>query len=71
MSFTEVVIVATDVHFPTNILDEDDPNHDGHKLVYRELVNGDSFVLKSIKHQPVKFGLLAIRLFYAVKIIGP
>ena len=35
-----VVTVATDVHFPTNILVEDDPNHDGHKLIYYELVNG-------------------------------
>jgi alkaline phosphatase D len=35
-----VVIVATDVHFPTNILVEDDPNHDGHKLIYYELVSG-------------------------------
>ena len=35
-----VVVVATDVHFPTNILVEDDPNHDGHKLIYHELVSG-------------------------------
>jgi alkaline phosphatase D len=35
-----VVIVTTDVHFPTNVLVEDDPNHDGHKLIYRELVSG-------------------------------
>lgn len=35
-----VVIVATDVHFPINILVEDDPNHDGHKLIYYELVSG-------------------------------
>ncbi|MGB6629006.1 MAG: alkaline phosphatase D family protein [Nitrososphaeraceae archaeon] len=35
-----VVVVATDVHFPTNILVEDDPNHDGHKLIYYELVSG-------------------------------
>lgn len=35
-----IVIVATDVHFPTNILVEDDPNHDGHKLIYHELVSG-------------------------------
>jgi alkaline phosphatase D len=35
-----VVIVATDVHFPTNILVEDDPNHDGHKLIYHELISG-------------------------------
>ena len=35
-----VVVVATDVHFPTNILVEDDPNHDGHKLTYYELVSG-------------------------------
>ena len=35
-----VVVVATDVHFPTNIVVQDDPNHDGHKLVYHELVTG-------------------------------
>ena len=35
-----VVVLATDVHFPTNIVVEDDPNHDGHKLVYYELVTG-------------------------------
>jgi alkaline phosphatase D len=35
-----VVVVATDVHFPTNILVEDDPNHDGDKLIYHELVSG-------------------------------
>ena len=35
-----IVVVATDVHFPTNILVEEDPNHDGHKLVYHELVTG-------------------------------
>jgi len=35
-----VVVVATDVHFPINILVEDDPNHDGHKLIYHELVSG-------------------------------
>ncbi len=35
-----VVVVATDVHFPTNILVKDDPNHDGHKLTYYELVSG-------------------------------
>jgi len=35
-----VVIVATDVHFPTNILVEDDPNHDGHKLIFHELISG-------------------------------
>jgi alkaline phosphatase D len=35
-----VVFVATDVHFPTNILVEDDPNHDGDKLIYHELVSG-------------------------------
>jgi alkaline phosphatase D len=35
-----IVIVATDVHFPTNILVEDDPNHDGHKLTYHELISG-------------------------------
>ena len=35
-----VVTVATDIHFPTNILVEDDPNHDGHKLIYYELVSG-------------------------------
>ena len=35
-----VVVVTTDVHFPTNILVEDDPNHDGHKLIYYELVSG-------------------------------
>jgi alkaline phosphatase D len=35
-----LVVVTTDVHFPTNILVEDDPNHDGHKLIYYELVNG-------------------------------
>jgi alkaline phosphatase D len=35
-----VVVVTTDVHFPTNILVEDDPNHDGDKLVYHELVSG-------------------------------
>jgi alkaline phosphatase D len=35
-----VVVVATDVHFPTNILVEEDPNHDGHKLIYHELVSG-------------------------------
>jgi alkaline phosphatase D len=35
-----VVVVATDVHFPTNILVEDDSNHDGHKLIYYELVSG-------------------------------
>jgi hypothetical protein len=32
--------VATDVHFPINILVEDDPNRDGHNLVYYELVSG-------------------------------
>jgi alkaline phosphatase D len=35
-----LVVVATDVHFPINILVEDDPNHDGHKLIYHELVSG-------------------------------
>ena len=35
-----VVFVATDVHFPTNILVEDDPNHDRDKLIYHELVSG-------------------------------
>jgi alkaline phosphatase D len=35
-----VVVVTTDVHFPTNILVEDDPNHDGDKLIYHELVSG-------------------------------
>jgi alkaline phosphatase D len=35
-----VVVVATDVHFPANILVEDDPNYDGHKLIYHELVTG-------------------------------
>jgi phosphodiesterase/alkaline phosphatase D-like protein len=35
-----VVVVATDVHFPTNILVEDDPNHDRCKLIYPELVTG-------------------------------
>src|SRR6478752_355616 len=35
-----VVVVATDVHFPTNILVEGDPNHDGHKLIYHELISG-------------------------------
>ena len=35
-----LVVVATDVHFPINILVEDDPNRDGHKLVYHELVSG-------------------------------
>jgi alkaline phosphatase D len=35
-----VVVVATDVHFPTNVLVEDDPNHDGRKLIYHELVTG-------------------------------
>jgi alkaline phosphatase D len=35
-----VVFVATDVHFPTNVLVEDDPNHDGDKLIYHELVSG-------------------------------
>jgi alkaline phosphatase D len=35
-----VIVVATDVHFPTNILVEDDPNHDGHKLIYHELISG-------------------------------
>jgi alkaline phosphatase D len=35
-----VVVVTTDVHFPTNILVEDDPNHDGEKLIYYELVSG-------------------------------
>jgi alkaline phosphatase D len=35
-----VVVVTTDVHFPTNILVEDDPNHDGDKLIYYELVSG-------------------------------
>ena len=28
------------MHFPTNILVEEDPNHDGHKLIYYELVSG-------------------------------
>ena len=35
-----LVVVATDVHFPINILVEDDPNRDGHNLVYYELVSG-------------------------------
>ena len=35
-----LVVVTTDVHFPTNILVEHDPNHDGHKLIYYELVSG-------------------------------
>ena len=35
-----VVVITTDVHFPTNILIEDDPNHDGDKLIYHELVSG-------------------------------
>jgi hypothetical protein len=35
-----IVIVATDVHFPTNILVEDDPNHDAQKLTYHELISG-------------------------------
>jgi len=35
-----VVVVTTDVHFPINILVEDDPNHDGDKLIYHELVSG-------------------------------
>ncbi len=35
-----LVVVATDVHFPINILVEDDPNRDGHKLIYHELVSG-------------------------------
>jgi alkaline phosphatase D len=35
-----VVVVATDVHFPANIMVEDDPNYDGHKLIYHELVTG-------------------------------
>jgi alkaline phosphatase D len=35
-----VVVVTTDVHFPTNILVEDDPNHDGDKQIYHELVSG-------------------------------
>jgi alkaline phosphatase D len=35
-----VVFVATDVHFPTNIKVVQDPNQDGHKLIYYELVSG-------------------------------
>jgi alkaline phosphatase D len=35
-----LVVVTTDVHFPINILVEDDPNHDGDKLIYHELVSG-------------------------------
>jgi alkaline phosphatase D len=35
-----IVFVTTDVHFPANILYEVDPNFDGDKLVFHELISG-------------------------------
>jgi alkaline phosphatase D len=46
-----VAVVTTDVHFPTNILVEDDPNHDGDKLIYYELVSGPISAI-SLKASP-------------------
>jgi alkaline phosphatase D len=35
-----IVFITTDVHFPTNIVVEEDPNHDGHNLIFHEIVSG-------------------------------
>jgi phosphodiesterase/alkaline phosphatase D-like protein len=35
-----VIFVTTDVHFPANIMINEDPNHDGRKLIVYELVSG-------------------------------
>jgi len=35
-----VIFVTTDVHFPANIMINEDPNHDGRKLTVYELVSG-------------------------------
>jgi phosphodiesterase/alkaline phosphatase D-like protein len=35
-----VIFVTTEVHFPANIMINEDPNHDGRKLTEYELVSG-------------------------------
>jgi phosphodiesterase/alkaline phosphatase D-like protein len=35
-----VLFITTDVHFPANIIINEDPNHDGQKLTLYELVSG-------------------------------
>ena len=35
-----IVFVTTDVHFPTNVVVHEDPNHDKHNLIFHEMVSG-------------------------------
>ena len=35
-----VLFITTDVHFPANIIINEDPNRDGQKLTLYELVSG-------------------------------
>jgi alkaline phosphatase D len=35
-----VVFVTTDVHFPANILVDEDPNNDGDRMIFHEIVSG-------------------------------
>jgi alkaline phosphatase D len=64
-----VVIVATDVHFPTNIVVEHDPNHDGHKLIYYELVSGP-FSAIPLKANPVDQTINATSIYQENKIFN-
>jgi alkaline phosphatase D len=64
-----VVIVATDVHFPTNIVVEHDPNHDGHKLIYYELVSGPLSAIP-LKANPVDQTINATSIYQENKIFN-
>ena len=35
-----VVFVTTDIHFPSNVILDEDPNHDGDRVIFYEIVSG-------------------------------
>jgi alkaline phosphatase D len=62
--------VTTDVHFPSNIIVDEDPNHDGDRVIVHEIVSGPLAAITFPKPNPLDPTINATYLYHENKIFN-
>jgi alkaline phosphatase D len=65
-----LVFVTTDVHFPSNIIVDEDPNHDGDRVIVHEIVSGPLAAITFPKPNPLDPTINATYLYHENKIFN-
>ena len=69
-NITNIVVVTTDVHFPSNIVVDEDLNHDGDRIIFHEIVSGPFAALSYPTPIPLDPTINATYLYHENKIFN-